>query len=226
MPAAATDINTISKSRSRTSYNAWRIRKVDCETTTAPTTLPEWRIGTALFNVRERCPAVCRAAAPYFPVKAARSSGGGPSAGALPAVGSAWPLLNRRRGAEAIRSRTCTSFAPTWYKNRRLRFAIGAAYSSPGVDSSRFIARAESPRSPPCVLKILTRDRPRLLHHSALLGLEETRFVDVEIKDPGDRHEEDQQVEGEEPQADPGRARAQKVFDPGDDSHSGSARKR
>ena len=38
-----------------------------------------------------------------------------------------------------------------------------------------------------------------LLHHAALLRLEELRFVDFEVQDAGDRQKDEEQVKGEQP---------------------------
>jgi hypothetical protein len=63
--AAATERRKTLKMSSRTSTSAPRMRKVDCDTRTAPTTSPPLRTGMTLWRVIDRgSPGLRRAAAP------------------------------------------------------------------------------------------------------------------------------------------------------------------
>ena len=55
---------------SRSAYRSLSMRNVDCDTSTAPATLPWFGMGIALYRVSDCCPAVTRVAAPYCPTRA------------------------------------------------------------------------------------------------------------------------------------------------------------
>ena len=225
--ATATDVRNTLNTLRRVWSRARKSRFVDCETSTAPTTRPPSQTGSALKRVIDRRPpGEARVRAPYRPASAARTSGvprtsDGPGASITSGSAGGPPRGLARLAGRATR--------PPGTADRP---APGAGVSALGVrpraaGPGGSSPRGSVPRGPRCgaappIAGAAAREAPRppragggrapraprrgpgLPDHRALLRVEELPLVHVEVVHAGHRQEDEQQVEGKEPDRHPG----------------------